>query len=163
MFMTLCVCVCVCVCVYMCMFGFTNGSIINQFMMHKLCFPKPLIICYCFFEIIINTIIIIVHRVHWQRSSSLLHWMNQSLSFQNSSIKWVKKRIAVFHTRYDMNEFSMLHLQCIILYTQMRYEDIYDGLEVYSKPATAESELYAQLKAFNILNILHSQIRFVNF
>ena len=45
---------------------------------------------------------------------------------------------------------------------QMRYEDIYDGLEVYSKPATAESELYAQLKAFNILNILHNQIRFVN-
>ena len=42
----------------------------------------------------------------------------------------------------------------------MRYEDIYDGLEVYSKPATAESELYAQLKAFNILNILHSQLRF---
>ena len=45
---------------------------------------------------------------------------------------------------------------------QMRYEDIYDGLEVYSKPATVESELYAQLKAFNILNILHSQIRLVN-
>ena len=45
---------------------------------------------------------------------------------------------------------------------QMRYEDIYDGLEVYSKPATVESELYTQLKAFSILNILHSQIRFVN-
>lgn len=61
-----------------------------------------------------------------------------------------------------MNEFSMLRLQCTVR-TQMRYEDIYDGLEVYSKPATAESELYAQLKAFNILNILHNQIRFVNF
>ena len=51
---------------------------------------------------------------------------------------------------------------CLIynaLCIQMRYEDIYDGLEVYSKPATAENELYAQLKSFNIVNILHSQIR----
>ena len=59
-----------------------------------------------------------------------------------------------------MNGFSMLVYNALCI--QMRYEDIYDGLEVYSKPATAENELYAQLKTLNIVNILHSQIRFVN-
>ena len=47
-------------------------------------------------------------------------------------------------------------------YIQIKEEDIYDGLGIYTKPATVENELYAQLKTFNITNILHSQVRFVH-
>ena len=53
---------------------------------------------------------------------------------------------------YDSVDRSLHH-------AQIMHEDIYDGLEAYAKPAKVEHELYAQLKTFNITNILHSQVR----
>ena len=57
-------------------------------------------------------------------------------------------------TRIDIDNLS--YHPCM----QIKHEDIYSGLGVYAKPATAESDLYAQLKAFHITNIPHNQIRY---